>query len=80
LAVRSAQIPKEKGQTMADLEELIKINKKKHEAGLPAVKIVMRNCLCCRKSFAAIGRHERICKECKSGIIKRGTGIRGDVV
>ena len=70
-----------KGRTiMADLEELIKINKKKKEAGLPEVKIVMRNCLCCQRSFAAIGKHERICKECKSGVIKRGTGIRGDVV
>lgn len=65
---------------MTDLEELIKINKKKREAGLPEVKIVMRQCLCCPNYFAAIGKHERICKECKVGVIKRGTGIRGDVV
>jgi len=70
----------ERFKIMADLEELIKINKKKREAGLPEVKVMMRVCLCCQKSFAAIGRHERICKECKAGIIKRGTGIRGDVV
>ncbi len=65
---------------MTDLEELIKINKKKREVGLPEVKIIMRSCLSCQKAFAAIGKHERICKECKSGVIKRGTGIRGDVV
>lgn len=47
-------------------EEILKdINRIRTDAGLPPLKITVRSCLKCEKSFKTLGNTNRLCVNCR---------------